>query len=181
MDFLFKHYIRDVETALRSVSWESVEKLRDVLQRAKSQNATVYICGNGGSAATASHFANDLVKMGKLRAVALPDLMPVVTAYGNDNGWENMFSDLLDIMLLPQDVVIGISCSGFSQNVVNAIHNAKRIPLPSIKTVILTGSTWESPLTALDPDVVIHVPFNDIRVQEDCHLVICHAVAGGLQ
>lgn len=180
MTYNFKNYSRDVITALHAISWESVRRMTDVLQRAKSQNSTVYICGNGGSASTAGHFANDLQKMGKLRAVALPDMVAGMTAYGNDNGWENMFSDFLKGMLLPQDVVVGISCSGFSDNVVNAIALARTINLPSIKTVVLTGNTWESPLIQQDPDVAVHVPFADIRVQEDCHLVICHAVAGGL-
>jgi len=180
MSYEFKGYSQDVITALQAISWESVRRMTDILQRAKSQNATVWICGNGGSASTASHFANDLVKMGKLRAVALPDMVAGMTAYGNDNGWENMFSDFLKGMLLPQDVVLGISCSGFSKNVINAIGMAKTINLPSVKTMVLTGNTWESPLTQLDPDVIVHVSFADIRVQEDCHLVICHAVAGGL-
>lgn len=155
--------------------------MTDILRRAKNQNAMVYLLGNGGSASTASHFANDLLKMGKLRAVALPDLAPVMTAYGNDNGWADMFGSMLRGFLLPQDVVVGISCSGFSENVIKAIEMAKTINLPSVRTVVLTGNTWASPLVKLEPDVVVHVPFADIRVQEDCHLVICHAVAGELR
>lgn len=165
---------------MQGISAESVARMLDVLRRAKNQNAMVYICGNGGSAATASHFANDLMKMAKLRAVALPDMVPVLTAYGNDNGWENMFSDMVKGFLLPQDVVVGISCSGFSPNVVKAVEMAKTINLPSVKTIVLTGNTWTSPLTKLKPDVLVYVPYNDIRVQEDCHLIICHAVAGAL-
>jgi len=177
----FKEYSKDVITALHAISWESVRRMTDVIRRARNQNSTVYILGNGGSAATASHFANDLLKMGKLRAVALPEMVPAVTAYGNDDGWDDMFSHLLKVMLLPQDVVVGISCSGFSSNVINAIEMAKTINLPRVKTIVLTGDTGEAPLVQLEPDVIVHVPFADIRVQEDCHLVICHAVAGGLK
>lgn len=180
MSIGYANYSKDVITALQAISWESVRKMTDVLQRAKNQNAMVYIFGNGGSAATASHFANDLLKMGKLRAVSLPDLVPPLTAYGNDDGWDEMFAHLLRGFLLPQDVVVGISCSGFSSNVIKAVELAKTINLPSVRTIVLTGSTWDSPLVKLDPDVVVHVPFADIRVQEDCHLVVCHAVAGGL-
>jgi len=181
MTIEFQSYAKDVITALGSISWESVRKMTDVLQRARNQNATCYIAGNGGSAATALHFANDLLKMGGLNAVPLPALFPTMTAYGNDEGWENMFSYALKNMLLPQDVVVGISCSGFSANVVNAIETARNVNLPMVRTIVLTGNTWESPLTKLEPDVIVHVPFSDIRVQEDCHLVICHAVAGGLK
>lgn len=178
--FNFKEYSNDVLTALRSISAEDVALGVDLLRRAKNQNATVYVLGNGGSAATASHFANDLLKMAALRAMALPDLVPTMTAFGNDNGWDNMFADMLKRMLLPQDVVVGISCSGFSPNVIKAVELAKTINLPSVRTLVLTGNTWESPLTKLKPDVTVFVPFNDIRVQEDCHLAICHAMAGAL-
>lgn len=176
----YADYSKDVITALQTISWESVRRMTDVLQRARNQNSTVYLCGNGGSAATCSHFANDLLKIGKLRAISLPDLVPAMTAYGNDEGWDDMFSYLLKGFLLPQDVVVCISCSGFSTNVIKALEMAKTINMPLIRTIVLTGNTWESPLVKLEPDVVVHVPFSDIRVQEDCHLVVCHAVAGGL-
>lgn len=180
MSTSFRDYSKDVVTALQAISWESVEQATRILQRARNQNAMVYVCGNGGSAATADHFANDLLKMGKVRAVSLPGMVPTITAYGNDNGWDEMFAGVLRGMLLPQDVVVGISCSGFSSNVIKAIEMAKTVNMPMVHTIALTGNTWESPLTKLDPDVVIHVPFADIRVQEDCHLVVCHAMAGAL-
>ena len=178
--FNFKTYSHDILTALSFISPEEVATCVDILQRAKSQNSMVYIIGNGGSAATASHFANDLLKMASLRAVALPDLLPAMSAFANDDGWENMYARMLKKLLLPQDVVIGISCSGFSMNVVNAIEMARSINLPAVKTIVLTGSTWDTPLAALKPDVIVHVPFGDIRVQEDCHLIVCHAIAGAL-
>jgi D-sedoheptulose 7-phosphate isomerase len=180
MAFLFKQYSNDVTNALKGISGDAVERMMAILRKAQAQNAMVYIVGNGGSAATASHLANDLLKMAKLRAVALPDLVPAMTAYGNDNGWENMFADMLKNMLLPSDVVVCISCSGCSPNVVKALELAKTIHLPQVRTVVLTGDAWESPLVQLMPDVAIHVPWADIRVQEDCHLIVCHAVAGAL-
>lgn len=177
---LFHDYAKDVHSALLGISSESVNKAIRILHEAKVHNTMVYIMGNGGSAATASHFANDLLKIGHLRAVALNDMTPTMMAYGNDDGWENMFSHMLKNVLLPQDVVIGISCSGFSSNVINAIKLAKDINLPSIKTIVLTGPTWDSPLSEMKPDTIVHVPFGDIRVQEDCHLVVCHAIAGAI-
>jgi len=176
----FEKYTKDVETALNGVSSESVRMATKILQSAKVHNSVCYVFGNGGSAATASHFANDLLKAGHLRAVALNDLVPTMLAYGNDDGWENMFAHTLKNLLLPQDVAVGISCSGFSMNVVNAIRIAKEINLPSVRTIVLTGPTWDSPLTQLNPDVAIHVPYGDIRVQEDCHSVSCHAISGGI-
>lgn len=174
----FSEYKNDVKAALDAISQESVAQAVSLLKRVKSQSSMVYIVGNGGSASTASHFANDLLKVAGVRAVALSELIPTMTAYGNDNGWENMYADQLKAMLLPQDMVVGISCSGFSPNVIEAIRLAREINLPGIKTLVMTGETWESPLTELKPDVVLHVPFSDIRVQEDCHLIMCHAIAG---
>lgn len=178
MKIQFTEYRKDVISALTAISPESISQAASLIKRAKAQNAMIYIVGNGGSAATASHFANDLLKVGGVRAFSLPDMIPTLLAYGNDEGWENMFSHALKRLLLPQDVVIGISCSGFSSNVVNAVELAKTINLPSIKTLVMTGNTWDTPLTKLNPDVTIHVPFADIRVQEDCHLVVCHAIVG---
>ena len=71
-----------------------------------------WVIGNGGSAATASHFANDLFKMGRLRAVPLADLTPLSTAYGNDHGWKSMYADPLKGLMGREDVLIAISCSG---------------------------------------------------------------------
>lgn len=173
---MFKQYSMDVITALATVSQEKVNEVAQILQRVRSQNAMVYLMGNGGSAATASHFANDLVKSCGIRAMALNDHMPTVSAYGNDDGWENMYAHYLRAVLLPQDAVFGISCSGNSKNVVEGMKMAKDIHLPSLKTVALTGADVHCELSKLILDAVVYVPFKDIRVQEDCHMVICHAI-----
>lgn len=178
---MFNHYKMSLITALNSVSEGKVTECVRVLERARSQNATVYIVGNGGSAATAMHFANDLTKVGKIRAVAVPGLVPVVTAYGNDEGWDKMYARYLCAVLLAQDVVIGISCSGNSPNVVEAVKVAKEIHLPAVKTLVLTGADVNCQLAKLIPNVMVYVPFRDIRVQEDCHMAICHAITEALE
>lgn len=177
---MWRQYRLDVVAALGAVSSEKVREAIEILRRAKFQNANVWLIGNGGSAATASHFANDLLKMTGIHAVALTDLTATLTAYGNDEGWENMFSRPLERLLLPQDVVIGISCSGNSKNVVEAIKLVRSHKLPGLRTIVLTGENVNSEIVKLQPDVVVYVPFRDIRVQEDCHLAVCHAIAGAL-
>ena len=177
---MFRTYREDVRTALLSVNPDQVQEAIIILRPAQFQNSTVYIIGNGGSAATSSHFANDLLKMCGIRAVSLTDLSPTVLAYGNDEGWEQMFAGPLNRLLLPQDVVIGISCSGNSPNVVTAIRMAKETILPFIRTIVLIGADANCQLAQCQPDALISVPFRDIRVQEDCHMVICHAIAGAL-
>jgi len=177
---VFNSYRTDVQTALNGISSEKVQEAVELLRRARFQNANVYIVGNGGSAATASHFANDLLKMCSIRAFSLPDMVPVMTAFGNDHGWEYAFENILSRVLLAQDVVIAISCSGNSPNVIEAIRLMKNINLPGLKTIALTGANYDCALSKLVPDVMIYVPFKDIRVQEDCHMIICHAIAGAL-
>lgn len=173
----FSSYRTDVETALRGVPVQFVNQATEILKDCRKRDSMVFILGNGGSASTASHFANDLLKMCKLRAVSIPDMTPAVTAYGNDLGWDNMFSLPLTGLLRPSDVVIGISCSGKSRNVIYAMETAQAL---KARTIVLTGDSRQTPLTALGLDLVIDVPFRDIRIQEDCHMVICHAIAGAL-
>ena len=177
---VFQQYQLDVTAALASISGEKVRDAMEILRRAKFQKANVWIIGNGGSAATASHFANDLLKMAGIRALALVDLVPTITAYGNDGGWENMYTHPLERLLLPQDVLVCISCSGNSANVVEALRMVKSHTLPALKTIVMTGADVNSAVAQLQPDIIVYVPFKDIRVQEDCHLVICHAIAGAL-
>ena len=103
-----------------------VPDLIGIVKAIKSANY-VYIIGNGGSAATANHFANDLVKMCGIRAISLCANEAVVMAYANDNGYENIFSDQLKVFLTSRDLLITISGSGTSENIVKAIKYAKRI------------------------------------------------------
>lgn len=181
MDFQdYKSYATDVSTALRGVPPSAVQGVIDILKKARERNSVVYIMGNGGSAATSDHFANDLMKMCDLFSISLPSMVPSITAFGNDTGWENMFRAPLLRMLAPGDVVIGISCGGNSLNVLVALEFAKFSKLPEIATIVLTGDNLHSPIAELAPDVLISVPFRDIRVQEDCHMVVCHAIAGVL-
>jgi D-sedoheptulose 7-phosphate isomerase len=180
---MFSSYRNEVTNALKGIDPEKVQEAVDILRQARSRNACVFIVGNGGSAATASHFANDLLKVCDLRAFSLPDMTPTMLAYGNDLGWQTAFGSMLKVFLRPQDVLIAISCSGNSPNVVGAVQFAKSIErelLPGIKTIAMLGADEHSSISRLFPSVAIHVPYKDIRVQEDCHMVICHAIAGAL-
>ena len=178
---MFPQYRNDLTNALRAVNHEEVYRAYNILSRVRAQNASVYILGNGGSASTASHFANDLMKIGGMRALSVPGMIPTVTAYGNDTHWHQMYAAVLGVMLLPQDVVVVISCSGNSPNVVEAVKCVKGLPLPGLKVIALLGADVNCKVAKLEPNVSIFVPFRDIRVQEDCHLAICHSIAGDLR
>lgn len=178
---MFSSYRNDVSAGLLALSQEKVGDVVNILRRAKFRQSAVYLVGNGGSAATCSHFANDLLKVAGIRAYSVPDMVPAVSAYGNDEDWDkSMYAGPLRRMLKTDDVLVAFSCSGNSRNVVESIRMAKDLQLPSLKTVLLTGADVNSEAVKLQPDVVVYVPFKDIRVQEDCHLVICHAIIGAL-
>ena len=153
--------------------WGMVEVLRLV----RNMGGMVYLMGNGGSASLAEHFTNDLVKMARIKARCLVCETAVVTAYGNDNGWENMFLEPLAKLYDPaKDCVLGISCSGNSVNVVKALRWASKS-----LTIGLTGISNSSGINEADCSALVHVRAPDIRVQEDTHLMVCHAVVRALQ
>lgn len=99
--------------------------LKNIVEKIKKANY-IYIAGNGGSASSANHFANDLVKIAHVKAISLCANEAIITAYGNDSGYENIFSDQLKVFLQPNDLLITISGSGTSSNIVNAIKLAKK-------------------------------------------------------
>ena len=153
--------------------WGAVETLRLV----RNMKGTVYIIGNGGSAATASHFANDLTKIVKIKAVCLNDLYPVVSAYGNDDGWGNMFVNPLSVMFdKSKDCLVGLSCSGESMNVVSAVMWAS-----DALTIGLTGISNSSLINQAECSALVHAHAVDIRVQEDIHMAVCHMIVRALQ
>ena len=138
----------------------------------------VWVVGNGGSAATASHFANDLVKACGVRAIALSDQTPTVLAYGNDEGWEGMFSGALNVLAGRQggkDVLVAISTSGRSPNVVRAAEGFGPGYL-----IVLTGPERDSNVLGASEGVVIRARHKNIRVQEDVHMAVCHAIVSML-
>ena len=168
-------HFAQVSSALMSIDREELRKAVAVLQAARESRANVWILGNGGSAATASHFANDLAKMCGIRAFSVPDMTPTVTAFGNDEGWDVMFQKVIDVYLEPDDAVIAISCSGRSKNVIMAAKGIQNL-------IVLTGDDYDNNFLLRLPARAVLAVFNsDITVQEDIHMVICHAIATALK
>lgn len=169
-------YLASSAEAISRVDVGEIENAIRIIQDVKEKDGTVWVVGNGGSAATAEHFANDLVKVGGVRAIAIPSIAASVSAFGNDNGWERMYADLLMALRWREDVLVAISCSGESANVVHAAGLFDHRHL-----IILTGERANSKLAMMDADSKIFVKSPDIRIQEDAHLAVCHAIAGGLE
>jgi D-sedoheptulose 7-phosphate isomerase len=170
-------HFEGVVKALEKVDLGELNEAVGMLRKAKEDKAFVWIVGNGGSAATAEHFANDLLKMGGLKAIAIPGQTPTVTAYGNDEGWKNMFREPVMGLSGDDDILVAISCSGNSENVVELAEWWGN------DFIVLTGDERiKNKLANINIDIpIIHADDPDITVQEDVHLAVCHAIAKALR
>ena len=177
-----KSYFVELKGILDDLSEEVIEQVLDILHEARNHNQQVFILGNGGSASTASHFVCDLGKNTRVsgtpnfRVMGLTDNMALFSALANDEGYENVFSQQLANHLQTGDVVIGISTSGNSRNVVNAINLAKS---GGAKTIGFTG--FDGGELGLLVDVNLHVPSHSIEHVEDVHLVLEHLITKALR
>jgi D-sedoheptulose 7-phosphate isomerase len=181
MNFVDK-YIDELKGTLDQLSGEVIEQVLDSLHEARLANRQVFILGNGGSASTASHFVCDLGKNTRVqgtpnfRVMGLTDNMALFSALANDEGYENVFAQQLGNYLQADDVVIGISTSGNSPNVVNAIQYANSL---GAKTIAFTGFTSGKLGSMVDID--LHVPSHSIEQVEDIHLVLEHLITKALR
>ena len=175
-------YLTEMETVIREISRADVRAIVDCLFSAWERGGTTYIVGNGGSAATASHMMNDLNKFTcvegqpRFRAVALTDNVPLMTAIGNDVHFDQVFAEPLRNLARPGDVVVAISGSGNSPNIVAAIEYARSA---GATTIGLCGSPGGR--LALMADIRALIPSSRIGQQEDGHLILNHAIACALR
>jgi|GEM_PF-56479 len=175
-------YVRCVSGTLAALPWADIARAMEALHDARLRRASVFLCGNGGSAATASHFVNDLNKganaagLPRFRAIGLTDNVPLLTAWSNDTEYANAFVEPLRNLARPGDVWIGISGSGNSPNVVNAARFARQMGLT---TIGLVGGQGGQLAGLVDVPVVVG---NACMEQiEDVHMVLEHAIVSGLR
>ncbi len=175
-------YLQDLHTTLDMVPSSRIKQFIQVLKEARSHDRQVFAMGNGGSAATASHFVADLGKNTRVnglphfRAFALTDNVASITAYANDEGYENIFSQQLAGYVRKNDVVIAISASGNSKNVLNAVALANA---EGATTIGLTG--FDGGKLASLVKLNIHIPCRRIEQVEDIHMMIEHMVVSALK
>ena len=173
-----KGYLEYLKSVLDQLNLDDIAKFIDTIQIARDNNQFIYFIGNGGSAATASHFANDLAigtrsSKKPFRIMSLTDNVPVLTAIGNDFGYDEIFTKQLEAYLKPNDVVVAISASGNSANVVKALELAKKM---LAKTVSLTG--FDGGKIKAMADVNLHVPSvkGEYGPVEDVHMIFDHII-----
>jgi len=175
-------YLRGLSSAIDRLARDQVWAVVDVLLQACRDGRRIYLVGNGGSASTASHIANDLNKQASVdghamfRAIALTDNVPLITAWANDEDFGAVFSRQLDNHLEPGDVLVAISTSGRSVNVIRALELARA---RGARTVGFTGADGGDMLPLLDCCVL--VPSDDIGHQEAVHLALDHAITMALR
>ena len=163
--------------ALDTIDLGRVEEVIRVLREARDKGRRIFVCGNGGSAATANHFACDMVKGAsygrekRFKIMSLSEQIPTMTAYANDVGYDVVFSEPLRNFAQPGDVVMAISGSGNSPNVLRAIEYANSI---GCHTIGLSGKDGGK----LGPLVKLDVNVNDPHMGriEDGHMIICHMI-----
>jgi len=168
-------YINKEIEVLKSLDTSSIDAVMTAIVDTYDKDGNIYIFGNGGSAATASHFQNDFNKgisehlEKKFNFVCLNDNVPTVMAIANDSGYEYIFEHQLKGKLKQNDLVIAISGSGNSENVIRAIDHAKQ---QGTRTVGITG--FDGGKLAKMVDVSFNVPINDMQIAEDVHIILDH-------
>lgn len=175
-------YITTLTGTVNQLPVEHIARVVKVLQTARANGKQVFIMGNGGSASTASHFVCDLAKntrrpgLPHFRVIGLTDNMAILSAYANDEGYENVFGAQLSNFVETDDVVIAISASGNSSNVLRGIEEAKS------KRAITIGFTgFDGGRLGAMVDIQVHVNSSIIEHVEDAHLMLEHMIVKTLK
>ena len=177
-----EHYWQEIADLANDMPASAICDVAESFLDCHRRDGTIYFIGNGGSAATASHWVCDLAKGVRggqhpsFRAISLTDNMPLVTAWGNDTSYERIFAEQLAPLARPGDLVVLISASGNSLNVLLAAQTAR---IACARTLALTGRTGGRLGTLVDLNV--RVPSDVIEQVEDVHVMIAHSVCVALR
>jgi len=170
-------YFNKVKETIDKINPAELNNLLNLLNKARDDGRFVFICGNGGSASTASHYCCDFNKgisssqKSKFRFVCLSDNVPSMMAYANDFSYDEVFIGPLRNLFNPGDVVIGISGSGNSTNVIKALEYANQQGGVSVG---ITG--YDGGIIKKISQHNVHVPVMDMQVSEDLHLMLDHCM-----
>ena len=175
----FRSYSIYLQDAIYSVDDNQINNLISILYDAYLKDKTVFVIGNGGSAANASHFAQDLAKGTKvsidcpkrIRALSLADNVAFICALGNDDGFDQIFEQQLRTYARPGDVLVAISVSGNSSNIIKAVNWANNNDLTTVGVTGFNGGK----LREIN-QYSVHVPLSDMCTSESIHTIIFHYV-----
>lgn len=180
---IVESYFAELKNTIDMLDDAPIYTAVEALHSARLNEKQIFVMGNGGSASTATHFVCDLNKntrtdkLPHFRLIGLTDNMAILAAYANDEGYENVFVKQLANFIRPGDVVVGISASGNSENVLRAIQFANETGENT--TIGLTGFSAGK----LGPmaQIHMHVPSDNIEQVEDIHLVLAHLMTTALK
>jgi len=173
----FSEYSDRLRAVLAATDWSGVAQLGEELLDCWKTRRQVFLCGNGGSAGNAIHLANDFLygisrqKGSALRVTALPANSSVLTCLANDEGYEQIFSLQLAVLANRGDVLIALSGSGNSPNIVKVLEQAREM---GVKTYAILGYTGGRAKELAD--VPLHFPVDDMQISEDLQLIAGHMV-----
>jgi len=173
--FDVREYINNLTNTIQDIDKKKFSEIAQALLKTWQEDRQVFICGNGGSAANAIHMANDLFygiakESGKgIRVHALPANQSILTCLANDESYADIFSSQLSVLGQPGDILIVLSGSGNSPNVVKVIQKAKQM---GIKAFAILGYSGGKCLDVAD--IAIHTAIDDMQIAEDCQQIIGH-------
>ncbi len=173
----FDSYSRKLQQVLVNSDWSSVETLAESMYKCWKRKKRVFLCGNGGSAGNAIHLANDFLygiakkNGGGMKAIALSSNPAVLTCLANDLGYDHIYAEQLAVHAEPDDILIALSGSGNSKNIINAIQQAKKM---DVKTFAILGYSGGQCLKEVDNP--IHFNVNDMQIAEDMQIIVGHMV-----
>jgi D-sedoheptulose 7-phosphate isomerase len=173
----FVAYATRLQAVLASAEWSGVEQLAREMRKCWETGRRVFFCGNGGSAGNAIHLVNDFLygvakrTGGGMKCLALSANPAVITCLANDVGYENIFSEQLAVQGEKGDLLIVLSGSGNSPNIVKVLEHSKTMEIKSFAILGYSGGKSKSLA-----DVAIHFPVDDMQVSEDMQLVVGHMI-----
>ena len=176
------NYVTTLQETINQLPKQEIVRVMELLHSARLAGRQIFIMGNGGSASTATHFVCDLAKNTRkegwphFKVIGLSDNMALFSAYANDEGYENVFAQQLANLVMPEDIVIAISASGNSKNVLNGVSLAK-----SANAVTIGFTGFDGGKLCSMVDINIHVNSNIIEHVEDIHLILEHMIVKDLR
>ncbi|MGX7107415.1 SIS domain-containing protein [Hutsoniella sourekii] len=178
MDKFIEDYLKEFKNTLNLVSSEQIKCLHDIILKYRDNDKTIFLLGNGGSSASCSHWVCDFNKgasvegASRIKMICLSDNIPIFSALGNDLSYDLVFSEQLKNLLKKDDLVIGLTVSGNSKNLIEAFKYAQSI---SAQTFSIVGDFNGALLEYSDWKIV--VPSKNYGIVEDTHMYLCHLIS----
>lgn len=171
----FEGYSKKLQEVLQESDWSPIEQLANDMQKCWNEGRHIFLCGNGGSAGNAIHLANDFIygiakkTGGGIKAISLSDNSAVITCLANDIGYDYIYSEQLAVQAEKGDLLIVLSGSGNSLNILHAVEQAKKMQVKSFAVLGYSGGKCKEIV-----DVPIHFPVNDVQIAEDLQIIVGH-------